>query len=135
MSPAKRTSKRPVAGSQMDKACLEVMSNVEGAVACGVVDLATGELLGFHALRRTPALEEAVRAATVALLCRGVAGKGGAARVALEAHVVSEHGHHFAKVFEGGKAAVMLVTTRLANAGMGSAQFKAVLPKVEPYVP
>jgi hypothetical protein len=29
----------------------------------------------------------------------------------------------------------MLVTSRTSNAGMGSAQFKAVIPKVEPQLP
>lgn len=117
-----------------DQACREVMSNVEGAVACGIVELSTGKLLGFHALRRTPALEEAVVAATLSLLCRRSdrQAEGAAQSVALEAHVVSSHGYHFARVLEGGKSAVMLVTSRATNAGMGSAQFKAVLPKVAP---
>jgi hypothetical protein len=52
--------------------------------------------------------------------------------VAQEAHVVSEHSYHFAKVLEGGRAGIMLVTNRATNAGLGSAQLKAVIPKVSP---
>ncbi|HEY3494961.1 MAG TPA: hypothetical protein VGK73_09755 [Polyangiaceae bacterium] len=118
----------------MDQACREVMSNVEGAVACGIIELATQKLLGFHALRRSPALEEALIAAATTLLFRG----DGRARPAsnepeaIEAHVASESGYHFAKVLEGGKTAVIVVASRVANTGMGSAQFRAVVPKVEP---
>ena len=123
--------------SEIDTACREVMGNVDGAVACGVVDLVTFKLLGFHASERTPALEEAVRKATIALLCRvdPDSEPAGAPPTALEAHVISEHGYHFAKVLEGKAAAVMLVAKRAPNAGMGSAQLNAVIPKVEPYVP
>ena len=121
----------------MDAACREVMGNVDGAVACGVVDLATFKLLGFHANERTAALEEALRKATITLLCRADpdSDPAGARPAALEAHVISEHGYHFAKVLEGKAAAVMLVARRSPNAGMGSAQINAVIPKVEPYVP
>ena len=134
MTAAKRTPLDITTLSDKDQACREVMNNVEGAVACGIVELESGKLLGFHALKRTAALEEAVVAATLSLLCRRSErrGEGDAQPVALEAHVVSGHGYHFARVLEGGKSAVMLVTNRATNAGMGSAQFKAVLPKVEP---
>jgi hypothetical protein len=114
----------------MDQACREVMSNVEGAVACGIVELESRKLLGFHALRRTSALEDAVIAAAVTLLFRA-SGSGDGALRALEAHVASGHGYHFAKVLEGGKSAVVVVANRSASAGMGSAQFRAVIPKVE----
>jgi hypothetical protein len=119
---------------EKDQACREVMNNVDGAVACGIVELSTGKLLGFHALKRTPALEEAIVAATLSMLCRrsGRNAAGPEESMALEVHVVSGHGYHFARVLEGGKSAVMLVTSRSTNAGMGSAQFKAVIPKVEP---
>jgi hypothetical protein len=120
---------------EKDQACREVMNNVDGAVACGIVELSTGRLLGFHALKRTPALEEAIVAATLSMLCRRSGRDAAAERgeaMALEVHVVSGHGYHFARVLEGGRSAVMLVTSRSTNAGMGSAQFKAVIPKVEP---
>jgi hypothetical protein len=118
---------------ELDQACEEVMRNVEGSVACGIVELATGKLLGFHAQNRAPELEAAIAAATISMLCRG---PGGLAQpAAQEAHVVSDQGYHFAKVLEGGKAAVMLVTSRTANVALGSAQMKAVIPKVDTNVP
>jgi hypothetical protein len=52
--------------------------------------------------------------------------------VAQEAHVMSERSYHFAKVLDGGKAAVMLVTNRTTNAALGSAQLKAAIPKISP---
>jgi len=120
----------------MDQACKEVMSNVDGAVACAMVDLSAGRLLGFHAHRRSEELEAAVLAAALALLYRSPPHESGTGRLrALEAHVMSEHGYHFARVIEGGNVAVMLVTNRVANAGMGSAQLRAAMPKVKDQVP
>jgi hypothetical protein len=114
---------------EMDQTCRDVMGQVDGAIACCVVDLATGLLVGFHGLRRTPALEEAMARATLAFLRRdGAAG----AEPALEVHVSSSHGYHLAKVLEGGRAAVMLLTNRAVNTAISSAQLKAVIPKVEP---
>jgi hypothetical protein len=112
------------------------MTHVDGAVACAIVDLDARRLIGFHAHERTEELEAAVLAATLALLYRSPKAASGSARLrAHEAHVTSEHGYHFAKVLEGGKAAVMLVTNRTANAGMGSAQLRAAIPKVKAVVP
>lgn len=116
---------------EMDQTCLEVMSHVEGAVACCVVDLVSGLVVGFHSLRRTPALGEAMARATVSFL-RREGGRSG--EPALEVHVCSAHGYHFAKVLEGGKAAMMLLTNRAANTAISSAQLKAVIPKVEPHM-
>lgn len=121
----------------MDDACREVMNNVDGGVVCGIVDLESRELLGFHSLHQLPALEAAVPAAAISLLGRGSWRKqpvrGGPDPT--EAHVVSRNGYHFVKVLEGGTTAVMLVTTRATNAALGSALFTAVLPKVGPRRP
>lgn len=120
----------------MDQTCKEVMSNVDGAVACAMVDLSAGRLLGFHAQRRSDELEAAVLEAALALLYRNPLEPSGSARPrALEAHVMSEHGYHFARVIEGANVAVMLVTNRTANAGMGSAQLRAAMPKIKPQEP
>jgi hypothetical protein len=112
------------------------MSNIDGGVVCGIVDLETRELLGFHSIHQLPALEAAVPAAAISLLGRGAwrtPDRGGP--LPSEAHVVSANGYHFVKVLEGGNTAVMLVTTRATNAALGSALFTAVLPKFDPRVP
>ncbi len=132
--------------SGLDAACREVVDRVDGAVACGVVDLNTGRLLGIHSPYPTAALKEALAAATVDLF-RGASGGKierkfrkeratdiGMERATQEVHVMSRDYYHFAKLLKGGKAAVMLVTSRTTNVGMGSAQMKAVIPMMEPHL-
>ena len=134
--------------SKIDQACKDVVGNVDGAVACGVVDLDTGLLLGIHnASNYTQALNEVVAAATMDLFRgpnlrriqqmvrahRGVPEDG--ANYFQEVHVSSEHNYHFAKTVKGGKAVIMLVTKKTTNIGMGWAQLKTMVPVVEPLVP
>ncbi len=52
-----------------------------------------------------------------------------------EIHVASDHNFHFAKSLKAGRAAIMLVTFKTINIGMGWAQLKAALPAVEPLIP
>jgi hypothetical protein len=133
---------------KIDDACKEVCSKVDGASACGVVDLDTGMLLGVHNNSQyTQTLNEIVAAATMDLFRgpnvgrieqmvrshRGVAENG--AHYFQEMHITSEHNYHFAKTLKQGKAVIMLVTKKTTNIGMGWAQLKAVIPTVEPLVP
>lgn len=133
---------------KIDDACKEVVTNVDGAVACGVVDLDTGMLLGIHnSSQYTSTLNEVVAAATMDLFRganvarveqmvrshRGITEDG--SHYFQEIHITSEHNFHFAKTVKGGKAVMMLVTKKTTNIGMGWAQVKAALPKVEPHVP
>lgn len=133
---------------KIDDACKEVVNKVEGAVACGVVDLDSGMLLGIHnTAQYTQTLNEIVAAATMDLFRgpnlsrieqmvrqhRGVPENG--EHYFQEVHVSSQHTYHFAKVIRGGKAVIMLVTRKTTNVGMGWAMLKSVLPTVEPLVP
>lgn len=133
---------------KIDDACKDVVSKVDGAVACGVVDLDTGMLLGVHNnAQYTQTLNEIVAAATMDLFRgpnvgrieqmvrthRGVGENG--AHYFQEMHITSEHNYHFAKTVKQGKAVIMLVTKKTTNIGMGWAQLKAVIPAVEPLVP
>lgn len=133
---------------KIDDACKEVCGAVDGAVACGVVDLDTGMLLGIHNnAAYTSTLNEVVAAATMDLFRganvgrveqmvrshRGVAENGD--HYFNEIHITSQHNFHFAKAIKGGKAVLMLVTKKTTNIGMGWAQVKSVIPKVEPHVP
>lgn len=133
---------------KIDEACKDVVSKVDGAVACGVVDLSTGMLLGIHnGSQYTQTLNEVVAAATMDLfrgpnigrieqmvrVHRGVPEDG--QHYFQEVHVTSEHNFHFAKVIKAGKAVIMLVTKKSTNIGMGWAQLKTIIPTVEPLVP
>jgi len=121
---------------------------VDGAVACGVVDLDTGMLLGIHnAAGYTQTLNEIVAAATMDLFRgpnvgrveqlvrahRGLPDDG--EHYFEEVQITSQHNLHFAKTLKGGKVVIMLVTKKTTNLGLGWAQLKTVIPAVEPLVP
>ena len=133
---------------KIDDACREVVSNVEGAVAAGVVDLDTGMLLGiFNSANYTQTLNEIVAGATMDMFRgsnvgrveqmvrthRGIPEDG--AHYFEEVHVTSKNNYHFMKTIKGGKAVMVLITKRNTNIGMGWAQLKSVIPTVEPLVP
>ena len=133
---------------KIDDACKEVVNKVDGAVACGVVDLDTGMLLGIHnGAQYTQTLNEVVAAATMDMFRganigrveqmvrahRGVPENG--EHYFQEVHVTSEHNFHFAKTVKKGKAVIMLVTKKTTNIGMGWAQLKSAIPTIEPLVP
>ncbi len=134
--------------SKIDDACRNVVENVDGAVACGVIDLDTGMLLGIHnSASYTQTLNEVVAAATMDMFRgpnvgrieqmvrahRGTPETGD--HYFDEIHITSKHNFHFAKTLKGGKAVMMLVTKKTTNIGMGWAQVKASIPAVEPLVP
>jgi hypothetical protein len=133
---------------KIDDSCRDAVNKVEGAVACGVVDLDTGMLLGiFNSAQYTQTLNEVVAAACMDLFRganiarveqmvrahRGVPEDG--KHYFQEMHISSEHNYHFAKVVRGGRAVIMLVTKKTTNIGMGWAMLKSVLPTIEPLVP
>jgi hypothetical protein len=133
---------------KMDDACKKVVDGVDGAVACGVIDLDTGMLLGIHnASQYTQTLNEVVAAATMDVFRgpnvskieqmvrshRGVPEDGG--HYFDEVHITSKNNYHFAKAIKGGKAVVMLVTKKTTNVGMGWANIKQAVPVLEPLVP
>lgn len=134
--------------SKIDDACKNIVNNVDGAVACGVVDLDTGMLLGIHnSAQYTQTLNEVVAAATMDLFRgpnigrveqmvrahRGIPENG--EHYFSEVHITSANNFHFAKTIKGGKAVIMLVTKKTTNLGMGWAQLKSAIPVVEPLVP
>jgi len=133
---------------RIDDACKEVVNKTDGAVACGVVDLDSGMLLGiYNSASYTQTLNEIVAAGAMDLFRgpnvgrieqmvrahRGMAENG--EHYFQEIHITSEHNFHFAKTLKKGKAVIMLVTKKTTNIGMGWAQLKAAIPGVEPLVP
>jgi hypothetical protein len=133
---------------KIDDSCKAVVEKCDGAVACGVVDLSTGMLLGIHNNGGyTQTLNEIVAAATMDIFRgsniskiekavrqhRGLPEDGES--YFNEIHITSKNNYHFAKTIKGGKAVIMLVTKKTTNIGMGWAQLKSVIPDVEPLVP
>jgi hypothetical protein len=134
--------------ARIDEVLRQVVGKVEGAVACGVVDLDTGMLLGIHnAANYTQSLNEVVAGATMDMfrgpnidrIERAVRSHRGQAEDGdhyfEEIHVVSSHNFHFAKTIKGQRYVVMLVTKKTTNQGMGWANLRAVIPELEPLLP
>lgn len=132
---------------KIDDACKKVVENTDGAIACGVVDLDTGMLLGIHNQSQyTQTLNEIVAAAAVDLfrgsnlvkiqqLVRRHRGQPeNNEHYFQEVHITSKNTYHFAKVIKD-KAAIVLVTKKTTNIGMGWAQLKIAIPDVEPLLP
>lgn len=130
----------------LDDACKHVVEKVTGSVACGIVDLSNGELIGIHNVAQyTDEHNAVVAAATMDLFRgrnmvrteqlvrkhRGVPEDG--EHYMDEVFMTSKHLYHFAKVLSG-NAVIMLVTRKTANMGLGWAQLKAAIPMVEPLV-
>ncbi|MFW5877121.1 MAG: hypothetical protein ACOCXM_10325 [Myxococcota bacterium] len=133
---------------KIDESCKQVVDKVDGGVACGVVDLDTGMLLGIHnASVYTQTLNEVVAAATMDLFRGANVGRieqmvrshrgeqETGEHYFQEIHVTSANNFHFMKTIKGGKAVIVLVTKKSTNIGMGWAQLKSVIPDVEPLVP
>lgn len=133
--------------SNIDDACLGVVNTVEGAIACAVVDLESGTVLGIHkSAQLTQNLDEIVASATVDMFRGGNIGRvkhmvrvhcGETENEELsleEVHVASMHNSHFAKTLRNGRLVVILVMKKTTNIGMGWAMLKSVLPTFESLV-
>jgi cell pole-organizing protein PopZ len=132
---------------KIDDACKDVVNKVDGAVACAVVDLTSGALLGIHNNASFSAkLNDHLATATMDLFRGPTVSKSeqmirahrGAPEDGehyfQEIHVASVNNYHFAKTVKKGKAAIMLVTKRTTNVGMGWAMLRSVIPLVEPHI-
>lgn len=132
----------------LDEACKAVVSHVTGAVACAVIDLDSGFVLGlFSASALSDELTETMARATLNMLrgpdvtniereirkLRGVKETG--EHYFHELQLTSEHNLHFGVVLKGGRAVLMLVTRRTTNLGLGWAQLRATIPDIEALVP
>jgi hypothetical protein len=133
---------------KIDDVLKQVVNKVDGAVACGVVDLDSGMLLGIHnSASYTQSLNELVAGATMDMFRgpnisrieqavrshRGEPEDG--AHYFDEIHVTSKHNYHFAKTIKGARYVVVLVTKKTTNLGMGWASLKVAIPSLEPLLP
>ena len=132
----------------LDEACRGVVARVDGAVACAVIDLDTGFVLGVHsASALNLELTELMARATLNLLrgpdvtaiereIRKTRGEKETGEHYLqELQLTSEHHLHFAVVLKGGRVVMMLVTRRTTSVGLGWAQLRAAVAGVEALVP
>ena len=134
---------------KIDIACQRVVTLVEGGVACGVIDLDTGALLGIYNSRDGSEAQNDLVAEATRDLFRGphvarieamvrqdrAAAADGGEHFFEEIQLTSRHSLHFAKTLKGGRVVIMLVTHRSTSLGMGWAQLKAAIPVLERLIP
>jgi hypothetical protein len=119
--------------------CRELAQSVEGALACGVVDLDAARVLALEVdggsaerfsdaflkssleLFQVPSGELLERAGSAPL----------PARTFSEVQLGSATTYHFAKTLSAGNHAVVLVTNRDTNVGLGWAQVKLAVATLE----
>jgi CheY-like chemotaxis protein len=140
---AVRATKRSTL-EKVDIACERIVNAVDGALACALIELGTGAVIGIHnSLGFSVEQGEAVAAATVDLF-RGVSSSRIESIVRLqssgarsddhafeEVQLTSKYTHHFAKTLGSGRAVILLVTSRSTSLGMGWAQVRAAIPIFE----
>tara|TARA_B100001750_G_scaffold213108_1_gene195387 strand:+ start:3132 stop:4451 length:1320 start_codon:yes stop_codon:yes gene_type:complete len=143
-----KAAERSVTMGKIDEYCKNAVDKVDGGVACGVVDLDTGMVLGVHNnAGYSQTLNEIVGAAAMDMFRgpnvsrveqlvrshRGMPENG--EHYFEEIHVSSRHNFHFMKTIKGGKAVIVLVTSKQTSIGMGWASLKSIVPEVEPMIP
>lgn len=117
--------------ANLNSICQDVMENTAESVACGVVDLNTGMMLGAHHNMPyfTQAYLDAVAAAAVDMF-RGknvrriedllTKTRGKSAKDSFEeVQITTPNTYHFMKVIKDKNAVVVLITRRTASLGMG----------------
>jgi hypothetical protein len=133
---------------KVDVACERVVNAVAGAVACAVIELNARAVLGMHNRHGTSEeRNEMVAAATADLFLGPNTSRfesmiheqprdtGLDEQSFEEVQLTSRHGLHFAKTFKGGRAVVLLVTSRNTSLGMGWAMLRSAIPIFERLLP
>lgn len=133
--------------SKIETLCQQLCGEIDGALACGVVDLESGMMLGVH--HTVPYFSQdyldAVAAAAVDMF-RGrnisrieqlIAKQRGTTpeHVVEETFMTTKGTFHFMKVVPGKTSLMVLVTKRSTNQGMGWATVRTFMPDLAPLVP
>lgn len=126
--------------TEIDEACRSALERIDGALACGVLDLESRALLGVHRAahglgaldeRITRSLSEIARSDRLAQVA-GHPGSAEADRPLLNAiHVRTLRGMHFAVSIREARYLVVLVTDPSIPVGMGWARLKSVARDIE----
>jgi hypothetical protein len=134
--------------ASLNDVCREIVGAVDGSLGCGVIDLSSGLLLGVahNVPYFTQSYLDAVAAAAVDML-RGKTVRAVEALLSntrgkklensiKEIQMTTEATYHFiATVPEKPNTAVVLITSRKTNLGMGWAGVKNNLAKIAPLCP
>jgi hypothetical protein len=135
---------KPATLQHVDIACERIVHTLDGALACALIDVGTGAVLGIHnSLGLSVEQGEAMAAATIDLF-RGASssriesivrlqasGERGADHAFEGVQLTSKYAHHFSKMLGSGRAVVLLMTSRSTSLGMGWAQVRAAIPIFE----
>lgn len=124
----------------ISRACTDILTAIEASVACAVVDLGTGHLLGYDQSPQLDALADRTIAAAMHSLFSGpplgrlaaLGNRSDAVAVYHEVQLTSPQHYFFARVLADSKAAVALLTRKTINLGMGWALLRSNLGKIEP---
>jgi len=124
----------------ISQACKDLLAAIEAAVACAVIDLSSGHLIGYHQSAQLATLADRTIAAALHSLFAGpplgrlaaLGGRGETTAVHQEVQLTSPQHYFFARVLADGKAAVALLTRKTINLGMGWALLRSNLGKLEP---
>ena len=124
----------------ISQACKDLLAAIEAAVACAVIDLSSGHLIGYHQSAQLTTLADRTIAAALHSLFAGpplgrlaaLGGRGETTAVHQEVQLTSPQHYFFARVLADGKAAVALLTRKTINLGMGWALLRSNLGKLEP---
>lgn len=134
--------------AKLDEILKDITESVEGSLACAVVDLNTGLLLGISS--KVPYFSEEfydVIAAAAVDMFRGKSIKSIESLMSLqsgreisktvkEIQMSSDRTYHFMTTLPEKKDALLvLITDRSANLGMGWMKLRSTAPKVQPYCP
>lgn len=133
--------------SKLSDVCQIICSDVDGALAVGVVDLSSGMMMAVHHTVPyfTQDYLDAVAAASVDMFRgrlvsrieqllskqRGSEIKG----TFQEMFINSTNVFHFMKVIEGKEAVVIMVTKKTTNQGMGWSSLKLALADIKALLP
>jgi hypothetical protein len=134
--------------ASLNEVCKEIVGTVDGALACGVIDLSSGLLLGVahNVPYFTQSYLDAVAAAAVDML-RGKTVRAVEALLSntrgkkvensiKEIQMTTEMTYHFiATIPEKPDSAVVLITSKKTSLGMGWSGVKSNLSKIGPLCP
>ena len=128
--------------SKLNQSCQAIVEDVNDALACGVVDLGTGMLLGVHHIvpHFTQSYLDAVAAAAVDMF-RGknvrriedllTKQRGRPAKDSFEEIFISSPMvFHFMKIIRDKNAVVVLTTKKTTNQGMGWASLRNAIESI-----
>jgi hypothetical protein len=123
---------------KLDEMCQQIVTEVDGAIACGIVDLETGMMMGvFHNVPYfTQDYLDAVAAASVDMF-RGRNVSRIEQLIAKQRGTTPEHAFQevFMSVIEGKNSLVVMVTKKSTNQGMGWSALRMGIGDIAPLLP